>query len=628
MRSNSSQYNEYGSRNRGGRSGSQRRAGSASRRNPEGLKKILLITVAALAAVYIGVSLYFLGHFPFRTTLNGMDVSGKSASAVEAVLSQNATGYSLAVTGRNGASDTITAQDISLEAKFDGTIGKLVHSCNAFAWPVHLLKKTALTSDTVVAYDETQLESVVAGLSCFDADKSAAPTNATYGWNGDAYEVVVESQGSQADKDKVLEAVKIAVNGLQPTLDLDEAGCYAAPTVTSDDPTLQATVDSLNKVVSQEITLDMGADTVLTLDKDTIRDWVSVDDSGNAAIDNTKVADYVAGLQKEYETIYTNRTFTTHDGDTITVVGGSYGWWMDTDSTTQAILDALNGDHKATAVWFEEPAYRGDNTQCGSGSFGGDIGSSYVEVDLDNQKVYCWNNGKLVVSTDCVSGNASKGNGTPDGTYPITYKERNATLIGENYSSPVSYWMPFNGNVGLHDASWRSSFGGDLYLTSGSHGCVNLPVSAAEQIYSYVEKGMAVVVYGGQSQEEAQASAAEAEQEKEDEQSEEAAEAASQYKAAADALATQLGIDTNGATVNADGSVTYAIGATIWPDGHVTGADGSTIYPAGGQSSTGSQGSTASSDSSADASGNTDGSAAAASSDASAAAAAAQAAQQ
>ena len=104
-----------------------------------------------------------------------------------------------------------------------------------------------------------------------------------------------------------------------------------------------------------------------------------------------------------------------------------------------------------------------------------------------------------MTESDCVSGNISKNNGTHVGIYGITYKERNATLRGANYASHVSYWMPFNGNEGMHDASWRSSFGGDIYLTGGSHGCVNLPVANAEKIFNVVEKGEAVIVYGGKT---------------------------------------------------------------------------------------------------------------------------------
>ena len=124
-----------------------------------------------------------------------------------------------------------------------------------------------------------------------------------------------------------------------------------------------------------------------------------------------------------------------------------------------------------------------------------DIGDSYIEIDLTLQHVWVYKDGNLVVDTDCVTGNSRRGFDTPTGIYQITYKERDATLKGENYSSAVKYWMPFYYNVGLHDASWRNSFGGDIYKTSGSHGCVNLPPKIAETIFQNIEKGTPVVVY-------------------------------------------------------------------------------------------------------------------------------------
>ena len=63
------------------------------------------------------------------------------------------------------------------------------------------------------------------------------------------------------------------------------------------------------------------------------------------------------------------------------------------------------------------------------------------------------------------------------------------------YQSHVNYWMPFNGGIGLHDATWRSKFGGDIYVTSGSHGCINLPKDKAEKIYDIIDKNMPIIVY-------------------------------------------------------------------------------------------------------------------------------------
>ena len=68
-------------------------------------------------------------------------------------------------------------------------------------------------------------------------------------------------------------------------------------------------------------------------------------------------------------------------------------------------------------------------------------------------------------------------------------------MTGETYATPVKYWMPFNGNIGMHDASWRKEFGGEIYRTNGSHGCINLPEEIAETIYGYVEQGFPVVCY-------------------------------------------------------------------------------------------------------------------------------------
>src|SRR5699024_3420396 len=108
---------------------------------------------------------------------------------------------------------------------------------------------------------------------------------------------------------------------------------------------------------------------------------------------------------------------------------------------------------------------------------------------------YFYKEEKLLVESDFVSGNVARGYTTPPGAYPLTYKERNATLRGQGYASPVSYWMPFNGGIGMHDASWRSSFGGTIYKTNGSHGCINLPYAAAKTIYENISKGMPVLCY-------------------------------------------------------------------------------------------------------------------------------------
>ena len=124
-----------------------------------------------------------------------------------------------------------------------------------------------------------------------------------------------------------------------------------------------------------------------------------------------------------------------------------------------------------------------------------DIGDTYVEIDYTNQHLYYYENGKAVLDSDCVTGNINRGNGSPDGVFKIVYKQSPATLVGEDYESDVTYFMPFAYNVGFHDASWRSKFGGDIYKHSGSHGCVNVPFETAKKLYKKLAVGTPVVAY-------------------------------------------------------------------------------------------------------------------------------------
>lgn len=121
-------------------------------------------------------------------------------------------------------------------------------------------------------------------------------------------------------------------------------------------------------------------------------------------------------------------------------------------------------------------------------------GDTYIDIDLENQHVTYYENGVAIIETDCVSGDVDGGRSTPKGTYAVTGKVNGKYLTGPTWHVWVDYWMPFNGAIGLHDASWRSKFGGTIYKTSGSHGCVNIPKDVAQTIFKRLEVGTMVVV--------------------------------------------------------------------------------------------------------------------------------------
>ncbi len=219
-----------------------------------------------------------------------------------------------------------------------------------------------------------------------------------------------------------------------------------------------------------------------------LRDHMIETEDHKLTLDPDFLTSYVEQLARKYDTQGNPRRFRTSHGTEITLYKGDFGWKLDTESTKARIQELLQSTTLETAepVWAHE-----------GGAFGeiNDIGDSYVEIDLENQKVWLYKDGRQLLETDCVSGTFGTENQTPGGVYSIFYMQSPDVLNGPGYSSYVEYWMAFNGNIGLHDANWRTEFGGSIYRTNGSHGCINLPTEAARLIYETVSYGYPVVCY-------------------------------------------------------------------------------------------------------------------------------------
>ncbi|MBQ2358305.1 MAG: L,D-transpeptidase family protein [Ruminococcus sp.] len=120
---------------------------------------------------------------------------------------------------------------------------------------------------------------------------------------------------------------------------------------------------------------------------------------------------------------------------------------------------------------------------------------TFIEISIEQQHMWFYENGNLIVDTAVVTGNDDGDCNTPTGSYAIQSREEQTTLVGEDYESYVDYWLGFNGGIGIHDASWRDDFGGDIYQGNGSHGCVNTPFDKVQIIFEHVEVGTPVYVY-------------------------------------------------------------------------------------------------------------------------------------
>ena len=163
---------------------------------------------------------------------------------------------------------------------------------------------------------------------------------------------------------------------------------------------------------------------------------------------------------------------------------------MDIDQEKEtAQLTADINSHKDVT---REPVF----SESGYGKYSRDVGDTYIDVDISNQVVKMYKNGALVFSASCVTGNRATGTTTDTGTYYVLNKIRDVVLRGENvdgseYASPVKYWLGVTwGGQGLHDADWRDTFGGGIWKTDGSHGCINMPPAQMPALFNAAEVGM------------------------------------------------------------------------------------------------------------------------------------------
>ena len=453
------------------------------------LTMLILVLVAAVG-VYIYGMVFFKDHFFLHTTINGFDASQLTAEEVETKIADVINKYGLEIEERGGNTETISASQINYHYVSKGEVQTFLHSQKLYEWPLYLKNQITYTFESSARYDEELLRNAIDQLNCLDEAKVTKPKDAYIDYIDGKYQVMPEVEGNLLNKELFVSEIFRAVDFAEVKISLEDIdGMYLKPGKRQNDESMAETVRILNTCISTDLTYLFGEHTE-KVDAQRIREWLSYDNDGNVELDEDAVRNFVTEMADKYDTANKPRTFQSHSGEEVTVSGGSYGWLMDQEATYDYLVDAIwAGNTGETYAEYAQTAVSWSNS---------DLGDSYVEIDMGSQHVWLYMDGEEVVSTDCVTGLASDpSRKTPEGTYTLYYKESPSVLKGENneYETKVTYWMPFNDGIGLHDASWRSSFGGTIYQTDGSHGCVNLPPAAAKEIYDRVYDGIPIICY-------------------------------------------------------------------------------------------------------------------------------------
>ena len=462
-------------------------------------KKARIFAIAFGMVVFIilgciygrGVYYYKRNFFP-QYKINSVDCGNLTLQeAADKIQQWYRDNYRLKLVDRNGEEMAVVLPaDIQMVFPIEEEMSQILEEQNAYGWLFYIFSKEDFSREIlfVPEYDIEALESLLAQKGLFEESGREEPQDAYIGEYQQElrqFEIVPDKEGTILEQERTVTCAAEALTGLQDSLNLYETGCFKVAKITADNKQLKEQLEKLNRVVGACIIYDWNG-TQEVVDGELIHQWL-VFDGKDITLDEEEIAAYVAQKAKEYDTYGKKRKFVTTTGLTLTLPSGAYGWKTDKNAETEALIKLiLEG-----AATEREPIYSSQGWAKGDD----DIGDSYVEINLTDQHLYLYVDGELILETDFVSGNAANGNSTPAGVFGLTYKTRNAVLRGADYETPVHYWMPFNGNIGMHDATWRRSFGGDIYLTNGSHGCINLPLKMAKSIYGYISAGFPVICY-------------------------------------------------------------------------------------------------------------------------------------
>ena len=458
------------------------------------------IVVLVLLIVYLAGMLYYNDKFLNGTMVYGSDVGGMTLQKANDQLSKKVNGQSLKLIFNDGQNEVLQSAQLGVSYNKDNSLNQLMKNQNKWAWFIGFFKNEKNTLTDLIQISDENLTNGIASMEHAKEENQIAPTDAYIQYKDGSFSIIEETLGSKFNIEELVKNIKVALSEGKQQLDVTKANGYVKPQVYKDDQDLNNQLKAANEYCLSAITYTTPKGKEIALDGSTLITWLSKQDDGSYTKDESvfkeKLTAFVKELASQYNSIGATRTFTGKDGQSHTVSGGTYGFRVSTDSEVSALLKMINENKSENN---RIPEHTG---QLPSGENGG-LGTTYLEINITKQHLWFVKDGSVVLESDFVSGKESDPTRlTPSGTYYIYNKERNRVLRGTKqpngkyeYESPVSYWMPFNKGIGLHDASWRSTFGRDIYINSGSHGCINLPTGFAGSLYSQIYVNLPVVVY-------------------------------------------------------------------------------------------------------------------------------------
>ena len=441
-------------------------------------KKIAItsaVTIIIAGVAYCSVAYGYYGNRLLPNTyVNGIDYSNETADKFTSELKKQIENYSLTIKKGGEDIDTIKGADLEISLADEGEkeVLSAIKKQNKLLWPLSFKNKTNLNISGVVTANSDKLNEIYTNLKVLSVPVTAEYQDAKVLFKDGKFVVQAPIPSDEIDEERLKSNILSCVSSLTPELNLDDGNCYVQGESNTDTEALQKVCDEANaKYPNLNIKIMLeGSD--INLAEELVPDALIVADDGSVSVTSDSIDKAIAKAKEKYSTVGETVKFKTAHGDTVEVSGGDYGNIMKVDGLKELLEKGiLKGEGVNASVPYKSNCLNNNPK----------VEGTYVEVDLTNQYLYMFVNGKKVVETSVVTGKVGA-RATPQGVYMLKNKIMDVPLVGDNYVTPVKYWMPFNGGIGLHDAVWQSAFGGERYKTKGSHGCVNLPMSKAKEM--------------------------------------------------------------------------------------------------------------------------------------------------
>lgn len=460
----------------------------------------LLGGLALGTGLFFALAMYYRNSFPVNTWINGVYCTGRTVEEVNEELGKAQEDISFCLVDAEGGSWDIPLSAADIRPDYTAELKKYLKQNASFYWLKNLeepVSSQLLPGKYVM--DEGKLREYFEALP-FVMAEGEREEGVHIHRTGDGYDLQDDNSG-HLNREKAYSYLKECISRGQTDIKIEEGGCYEDLPDSAEDKRQRRIWAQICEFTDRcsRIRYDMGAETV-EISPGTAASFLeaepgggcpALDSAGLITVSETAVREWVENLASQYDTWGTEREFEATRGETVTVKYVTYGTQLDAEAEYAYLMGTLAGGQESAETMPHIPAYIHEGYARGLD----DIGDTYIEIDMTEQRMYYYADGELTLETDVVTGNTGRRMGTPQGINFVYAKQRNRTLRGADYASFVKYWMPVKGNVGIHDASWRSKFGGQIYKSNGSHGCINTPSDVMSQLYELAEVGTPVIMF-------------------------------------------------------------------------------------------------------------------------------------